>query len=205
MLSTSRPGAARAAAKQPVDLDRRHDQRFHTVLRVARVTRTHDAGLWRVRNISDGGIMLMTGVPVAPGEQLEIALSEKIVLAATVLWWDGERCGAEFDQPIDAAAVLEALVEEQHDPHYRPPRLAVSTRALAYCEKGLHTVRIHNLSQRGAGFEHDGCFKEGMTTKLHFADGDEHRGVIRWVKDGQAGIFLYEPFPCAQLESALRM
>jgi hypothetical protein len=205
MAIMSGSGARSASRKMPVDLERREACRFHTVMRVARVTRAHDAGIWRIRNISDGGMMLLAAVPVAPGERLSIALSESVNVDGRVAWWDGARCGVAFDAPIDCAAVLGQLVTEQKAPRYRPLRLPVSTRAVAFCEQGLHAVRIHDISQHGAGFTHDGCFKAGMITRLSFANGDEHRGVIRWSDGGRAGIYLIEPISCARLESAARL
>lgn len=205
MLVGRKPRAQEALAKRPVDLERREENRFLTVMRVATVAREHDIGLWRVRNISDGGMMLMTQVKVVPGEPLTVALSDTISVEGRALWWDGERCGVEFTRRLDCAALLEALVAEQKSPSYRPPRLPVATRAIAYCDKGLHTVRIFNLSQHGAGFTHDGCFRTGMAAKLHFGTGEEHRGVVRWSQDGRAGMFLIEPISCARLESAARL
>ena len=189
----------------PAALERRDGRRIHTVLRVARVGRAHDAGLWRVRNISDGGMMMAASVPVTPGERLSVSLSDSVTLDAEVAWWDGARCGVAFDRPIDCAALLHDLVAEQRLPFYRPPRLPVSTRAIVYCEKGLHSVRLSNLSQHGAGFAHDGRVAPGMQAMLLFEDGDEHRGVVRWSHDGRAGMYLVEPFPCARLESACRL
>lgn len=194
-----------ASARIPAGLDRREDSRVHTVMRVALVRRDHDVGLWRVRNISNSGMMLTTQMPVVPGERLTIALSETVAIEGRAIWWNGERCGVAFDRPVDCAALLEGLVAEQKAPRYRPPRLPVATRAIAYCDKGLHTVRLFNLSQRGAGFAHDGCFRAGMAVKLHFDSGEEHRGVIRWSQGGRAGLYLVEPIACARLESAARL
>ncbi len=185
--------------------ERRASIRIHTVMRVAKVTRAHDVGLWRVRNISDEGMMLTSAVPLMLGERLNIALSDTIAFDAEVIWWDGERCGVAFDTPIDCTEILHALLVEQQQPHYRPPRLPVRTRALLYSEKGLHSVHVTNLSQHGAGFSHDGTVREGMAIKLLMPTGDEHRGVVRWSRDGHAGMFLIEPFPCAGLESAARI
>jgi len=195
---------SRRTAKQPVDLERRSSTRIHTVLRVARVTRAHDVGLWRMNNISDEGMMLHTGLPVAEGEKLSVALSDGIAIEGKALWWDGVHCGVAFDRPVDCASLLERLVAERKAPRYRPPRLPVRTRAIAYCDQGLHTVRVMNLSQHGAGFAHDGCFRAGMATKLAFETGEEYRGVVRWEKEGRAGLLLVEPIPCARLESAAR-
>lgn len=205
-MQVGRPSWVREASRRlPAGLERREDNRIHTVMRVAMVRRDHDVGLWRVRNISDSGMMLMTQMPVTPGEALTIGLSDTVSIEGRAIWWDGERCGVVFDRPVDCAALLEALVAEQKAPRYRPPRLPVATRAIAYCDRGLHTVRIFNLSARGAGFAHDGCFRAGMAVKLHFDSGEEHRGVIRWSKDGRAGLYLLEPIAGARLESAARL
>jgi hypothetical protein len=205
MRHIARKPAQAGAARLADCLERRNAPRFHTVLRVARVTRAHDVGLWRVRNISDNGMMLETSVPLEPGERVSIQLSESVSIEGRIAWEDGRRCGVVFDQPIDCAAALQTLVTEQKAPDYRPLRMPVSTRAIAYCERGLHTVKVLNLSPHGAGIAHDGCFKPGMSTLLLFENGEEHRGVIRWSENGRAGILLLEPFPCAKLESASRL
>lgn len=205
MLTIRRARESGSAAKLPVDLERRRDCRIHTVLFVAKVTRAHDAGLWRMRNISDSGMMLLTSLPVAPAERLSISLSDSVKIVGTAQWWDGERCGVAFDAPVDCAGLLAGLVAERKAPRYRAPRLPVSTRAIAFCEKGMHSVRLFDLSQHGAGFAHDGCFTPGMNARLSFADGGEHRGVVRWSEAGRAGMYLVEPIPCARLESAARL
>jgi len=186
----------------PGGRERRSGLRVHTVLRVARVERANDVGLWRVRNLSDHGMMLETGIEVVPGERLAIHLSDSISVAGRAVWCDGGRCGVEFDAPLDCAALLQGLHAEQRSPSFRPLRLPVATRAIAYCEKGLHSVKIVNLSPSGAAFEHDGCFTPGMNAMLLFENGEEHRGVVRWSEGGRAGLYLTEPFPCARLESA---
>jgi len=205
MLTMKRAGECGSVAKLPVDLERRGDCRIHTVLRVAKVTRAHDVGLWRMRNISDSGMMLQTSLPVGQGERLSIALSDSVSIEGAAQWWDGERCGVAFDAPIDCAGLLEGLVAERKASRYRPPRLPVGTRAIAFCERGMHSVRLFDLSQHGAGFTHDGCFTPGMSARLSLPDGGEHRGVVRWSQAGRAGMYLVEPIPCARLESAARL
>src|SRR3954470_14867944 len=93
--------------QKPEGAERRSSPRFRTIFRVAQVRRAHDVGLWRIRNISDEGMMLLASVPVRVGEKLSLALSDTVTLAATVQWWDGERCGILFDEPIDCASLLE--------------------------------------------------------------------------------------------------
>ena len=184
-----------------VKRERRRSQRIRTVFRVAKVVRDRVAGLWRVRNISDFGMMLRTHVQVSPGERLSIGLSENVAFDGKVVWQEGDCCGIEFEHPINSAKVLRSLVAEQRAPQYRPPRLGTDIHAAAYCENGIRPIRITDISQHGLGFTHDGCFKGGMKTLVMFENGLERRGVVRWATDDRAGLQLLEPFTCDELES----
>lgn len=182
--------------------DRRTAPRLRTVYRVAKVARDKAIGLWRVRNISDRGMMLRTGVKVVSGERLSIALSDSVAMDGQVVWADGTHCGVEFDEPIDSAGVLMSLAAERDAPRYRAPRLPVSLPAVAYCEQGIHSVRITDVSQQGIGLAHDCCFEPGMRIMVVLEDGRERRGVVRWSKEGHAGLQLVEPIAAPELEEA---
>ena len=67
------------------DADRRGADRYRTVWRIAKVKRDGDVGLWRVRNMSDRGMMLAADVPIAVGEALEIARRHMIDMLLTAL------------------------------------------------------------------------------------------------------------------------
>lgn len=197
--------ATEIVPQMPAVLERRADHRFRTVYRVAKVATGCDLGLWRVRNISDRGMMLATGVKVAPGEHLSIALSDTATVEGKAVWCANGRCGIVFDRPIDSAALLAALVAEQRAPDYREPRLPVNTRALAYDETGIHSVKLCDMSQHGIGFTHHGRFQPGMKVKLLLENGIERRGVVRWSDDDHASLTLAEPFSCEELESASQL
>lgn len=197
------PSAAPAEEPAPPPRrDRRASQRIRTVFRVARVVRDRAVGLWRVRNISDKGLMMLTGASVQNGERIAVDLSDNVSVAGRVIWSDGDRCGVEFDAPINSARLLKSLVAEQRDPSHRPLRIAVDIKAAGYCERGLHPIRITDISQHGIGFTHGGCFKAGMQTMIVLESGLERRGVVRWSRDGHAGVMLIEPLSCADLECA---
>jgi hypothetical protein len=185
--------------------ERRGSTRFHTIFRLARVTRENDVDLWRVSNISNQGAMLLTSLPVQPGEHLTIALSEAFAVKAKVVWSRGGRCGAMFERPIECETLLHRLALEQREAGYRPLRLDVNARAIAFCQDGMHSVRVVNVSRQGVGVTHRNCFTSGLPTKLLFPGGNEHRGIVRWSDKGRAGIFLIDPLPSDQLESASRL
>lgn len=186
------------------DTDRRGGDRYRTVWRIAKVMRNGDAGLWRVRNISDKGMMLAAEVPIAIGEKLEIALSDTVVIRGEVVWSDGGRCGVSFDKEVDVADVLKQLAAEQRATGYRQPRLPVSTQAQAVTDENTTSIELVDLSQNGAGFIHDGHLEVGKELDLILAGGVKRRAIVRWSRAGRGGLWLTQPLDRADLESIRR-
>ena len=195
------------AASQPVagaDADRRGGDRYRTVWRIAKVKREGDVGLWRVRNMSDRGMMLAADVPVAVGEKLEIALSDAVVVRGKVVWSEGGRLGVEFDAEVDVADVLKQLAAEQRASGYRQPRLPVHTRAKITTEDGASDIELVDLSQSGAGFVHDGHLEVGKEVDLVLASGIHRKAIVRWSRGPRGGLWLTQPLDRADLESIRR-
>lgn len=201
-----KPIAANAVS-QPVagaDADRRGGDRYRTVWRIAKVTRDGDVGLWRVRNMSDRGMMLAADVPVAVGEKLEIALSDAVVVRGKVVWSEGGRLGVEFDREVDVADVLKQLAAEQRASGYRQPRLPVHTRAKVTTDEGTSDIELVDLSQSGAGFVHDGALEVGKEVDLALASGIHRKAIVRWARGTRGGLWLTQPLDRADLESIRR-
>lgn len=195
------------AASQPVagaDADRRGGDRYRTVWRIAKVKREGDVGLWRVRNMSDRGMMLAADVPVAVGEKLEIALSDAVIVRGKVVWSEGGRLGVEFDAEVDVADVLKQLAAEQRASGYRQPRLPVHTRAKITTEDGASDIELVDLSQSGAGFVHDGHLEVGKEVDLVLASGIHRKAIVRWSRGPRGGLWLTQPLDRADLESIRR-
>ena len=183
------------------DADRRGGDRFRTVWRIAKVTRDGDAGLWRVRNMSDGGMMLAVEVPVSVGERLEIALSETIVIQGRVAWCEEGRCGVAFDAAVDGNEVLKQLAAEQQSGDYRAPRLPVHTRAQLITDGAVSDIELADLSQSGAGFLHDVPMEVGKALELVLPGDIRRQAIVRWSRGGRGGLWLTEPLGRADLES----
>ncbi|WP_439568145.1 PilZ domain-containing protein [Sphingopyxis sp.] len=184
--------------------DRRGADRYRTVWRIAKVVRNGDAGLWRVRNMSDRGMMLAADVPVRVGEALEISLSDTVTLRGRVVWSNDGRCGVAFDKEVDVADVLKQLAAEQRATGYRQPRLPVHSRAQAVTDEGTGNIELVDLSQHGAGFLHDGHFDVGKELDLILAGGVKRRAIVRWSRAGRGGLWLTQPLDRADLESIRR-
>lgn len=203
MTMSRAPTPRPADASAPIE-DRRGGNRHCTVFRIAKIAREGDAGLWRVRNISDSGMMLATSVAVETGERLEIALSEEVVLTGEVVWARDGRCGVAFDAPVNALDILRRLAAKRQSGEYRPPRLPVQGRALAVTDDGEFPVEIENLSQNGAGIIHDGRLEAGTELTLALGEDVRRRGIVRWSRKNRAGIWFASPLGGADLESIRR-
>lgn len=187
---------------QDVEGDRRGGDRYRTVWRIAKVTRDGDAGLWRVRNMSDGGMMLAVEVPVTVGERLEIALSETVVIHGRVAWCEAGKCGVAFDAAVDGNEVLRQLAAEQQSGDYRAPRLPLHTRAQLITDGQASDIELVDLSQSGAGFEHrHGHFEVGKALELVLPGGIRRQAIVRWSRGGRGGLWLTEPLGRADMES----
>lgn len=195
------------AADQPAtggESDRRGSDRYRTVWRIAKVKRDGDFGLWRVRNISDRGMMLAADVPIAVGERLEVALSDTVVIRGRVVWSEEGRCGVAFDEEVDVAGVLKQLAAEQRAGDYRQPRLPVRTQAQAVTDDGTSGIELVDLSQNGAGFVHDGHWEVGKEFELVLAGDIRRKAIVRWSRGGRGGLWLTQPLERSDLESISR-
>lgn len=182
--------------------ERRNSSRICTVYFVVKVTREHDAGLFRVRNLSDTGMMLATHVSFSCRERVAVELSYGIVVTGTVAWCDDGCCGVEFDEPIDCAAVLRLRSEQKLDHRGHALRLPVCRLATCYAESGIRAVTVTDVSRRGVGLIHGGGLAAGMTVKLVLESGTARTGIVQWSQHGHAGVRLDEPLTCEELESA---
>lgn len=199
------PRLSGAADEQAGDaIDRRGTDRYRTVWRIAKVRRDGDFGLWRVRNISDRGMMLAADVPIAVGERLEIALSDTVVIRGHVVWSEEGRCGVAFDEEVDVAGVLKQLAAEQRAGDYRQPRLPVRTQAQAVTDEGASGIELVDLSQNGAGFVHDGHWEVGKEFELVLAGNIRRKAIVRWSRGGRGGLWLTQPLERGDLESISR-
>ncbi len=161
------------------DGDRRGGDRYRTVWRIAKVVRDNDVGLWRVRNISDRGMQLAADVPLHVDENLDIYLSDSVVLKGKIVW-------------------------AQRAYGYRAPRIPLHSRAKAQVDGVESIIELVDMSQSGAGFVHGGHLEVGRHLHLTLADGLERKAIVRWARGGRGGLWFTEPLNRVDLESIRR-
>jgi hypothetical protein len=181
--------------------DRRASPRLRTVCFDAIVERNGASGLFRVRNVSDTGIMLNTHVPLEVGESVTIVLADQVAVPGTVIWGNERCCGVQFERAIDSAALLRAeALWKRGDRRGGALRLAAMRLATSYGDNGIRAVKVVNASHRGMGLAHDGTLEPGMELKLTVDNGIERTAMVRWSRAGRAGVRLLEPLSCQELE-----
>ncbi len=185
--------------------DRRGENRLQTVYRVARVFTGADHGLARVINISDHGLMLATHLEVQLNAGVTVDLSEACSLTGEVVWLRPGQCGLKFKTPIDSAALLKRLRDEVRAPHTRPLRLPIDKQVVCTSPLGMQVVRLRDISQRGAKIVHDGQIAAGLDVKLQLTALIECRGLVRWSRDGLAGMQFEKELSVPELGSINRL
>jgi hypothetical protein len=207
---TDTPGPMGIQARDAADggegeagAEQRRGRRIRTVFRLAKVVRDRAIGLWRVRNISDFGMMLLTRSRLPRGERLTVMLSNQVAIDARVIWSDANACGVAFEKPIDSAATLMALVLEQREPGHRAPRIETRLHASIEGEDGIRPITVSNVSQQGIGFGHEASLPPGTRLRVLFDNGVARSAVVRWSEDQRAGVELLDPLSQEDLETIL--
>lgn len=182
-------------------LSLRASSRICTVYLIAEASTETDRGLCRVKNISDHGMMVITGLDAAVGACISITLSDAIALSAEIMWVDDGRIGIRFVDPIDSLGVLQSLADKGRSGKHRPPRLMVGLLGTAATDAGIQPIRTLDISQHGMKVSHGGGLRAGVRVKVTLENGLAQRGVVKWSKDQFAGVRFNDPIPHTMLDS----
>jgi len=181
----------------PRPSERRCDQRVAPTLRIAKVTGGSGEQLVRVRNVSAGGIMAETGLPLQVGESVSMDLCSQSI-PGTVVWIREGLAGIKFDQTVDLGELL-AGRKPRHGFRPRPPRLQVKCRASLRVDKVYYTVDVHDISLGGMKVEPIEEYCVGKPVVVVVESLRPIRGEVRWYSDRRAGIVFDEPLEFEEL------
>ena len=203
-MSQPKPNPTTASFANAIlpDSERRAEDRVHTVFRVARVIGADDEGLARIKNMSDNGAGLRMLVPADLSDTVTIELVDGVELRGHVVWRNDGEFGLRFEQSISSVDLLAALAVGSQSGLTRPVRLRVTATALTRSERGLGSVRVVDISQRGLKLLHDGSLTAGLDLKVTLPCGLDRQGIVRWTRGNHAGVMLLEPLSVEALGSA---
>jgi len=129
-------------------------QRAVTMLMVGKLRAGERQGLCRIRNVSAGGMMIETRLPLEYGEPVAIEARGREKVTGSVVWQRGERLGIQFDHevPLDT---MPAMVPERPSRVLkakvpRGPRLQVDCKVEVQLSSGRVEAMLKDISQGGA-------------------------------------------------------
>lgn len=172
----------------PRPSDRRTDPRIVPILPLAKLIGEEWQDLCRVRNISAGGLSAecLTSAPKS-GSRIFIEFDSMHRVGAQIVWVREARVGLKFDESVD---VRELLAGKRPRGGFapRPPRLDVTCHASVRIEGLYHKVEVRDISQGGMRVRLNDWQCVGKPVVATVESLRPIKGVIRWYRDGHAGM-----------------
>ena len=149
----------------------------------------------RVLNLSQSGLMAESTIQLLPGEHIDIVLDDSDPVAATMLWVEGRRFGAEFLVPLPFAALLPPAAGRRAPPTARPAtdRIVVAAAAVLRLGDVSMPACIRNVSVRGMLIETAARLQRGQVMEIEAEGWPAIRASVMWNREGQAGLRLERP------------
>lgn len=187
------------SSEVPAPSERRQQARHLTILRVGTLILDGTRELCLIRNISAGGLMAHVYCDLEEGRRVAVELKTNQQLSGRVVWIRGSNAGIAFDEPIDVA---ELLAHPPSLPNGWKPRLPrVEIQGLATLRSGARVlwVSTRDISQGGVKIETGQLLENDSAVVLTLEGFRPLPGVIRWQKQGVAGIHFNQLIPFGEL------
>ena len=174
--------------------DRRHGERYLSIMRVGKLVKQDAQELCVIRNISSGGLMAHVTAPHAIGDRIEIELKSDARLSGEVVWVKDGNIGVRFDGEVAVSDIL------THRPaadgrKSRAPRLEVQGEAVLKIDDMQCAAVIRDISQGGMKVDVAQSLTDGRDIVIKVKGLETMKGVVRWCRNGQAGLAFLRPIP----------
>ena len=190
------------SAETPQCPDRRHDQRYVSVLRVGALLIDGRRELCLIRNVSAGGMMIRPYSPIAVGTAVAVELKHGETVSGVAQWSDKGLIGVSFDETIDVLALLDTTGLETRP---RMPRIEINCTATVRHEGTVFRARVVNISQGGICIDSpvDLAINGDVVVTLNGLHAAA--GVVKW-QDGEVfGIGFNRVYPVHELMKFLQV
>jgi hypothetical protein len=192
------------SAATPPPPDRRRQQRHLTILRVGALMIDGERELCLVRNISAGGVMAHVYRRIEVGTRVAVEIKNDEAIPGRVAWESDSNIGIAFDQKIDVAELLATSKILEDGRRARRPRIQIDRMAKVRCGSEIHWVHAHDISQGGIKVDSEGGLPLDADVVVTLDGLRPLPGIVRWVREGQAGIGFLQVIPIAELCEWLR-
>lgn len=172
---------------------RRSERQVVTVRWVAKMCGEKGQELCLIRNISTGGVMANIYSPHEVGEKISLEIRSGHRLDGEVVWMRDGCVGVRFDDPIDVAEMLKSASADRNGLRTRAPRIEVYGRANIKVGNRIYSVDLCDLSQGGVKVTLPEPIKAGEEAVVSISGLEDRKSLIRWQKDGRAGLSFVRP------------
>ena len=190
------------SADTPQCPDRRHDERYVSLLRVGALVVNGRRELCLIRNVSAGGMMIRPYSPIAVGTAVAVELKHGETVSGVAQWSDKGLIGVSFDETIDVLALLDTTGLETRP---RMPRIEINCTATVRHEGTVFRARVVNISQGGICIDSpvDLAINGDVVVTLNGLHAAA--GVVKW-QDGEVfGIGFNRVYPVHELMKFLQV
>ena len=176
-------------------------------------------------NLSGGGAMIGTNVPLKLWQEVELELDDNGSVECAVRWIKGDRIGLEFAHETQVggdAAKRDAMLldtiernfpevateEPAEDGDQRSGQRRSGRRHPLIWSGAVHfdhdttTVRLRNISESGVLVESERPFPAGAEILLDLGGAGQHFATVSWSRGDQVGLKFHEAFDIACLANA---
>lgn len=183
------------------DVDRRGSKRSMALFRPALLGTPKLQSFCLVRNISSTGLMATIYAPWQANQSLSVRFNEAIELHGTVVWRKDDKLGLEFDEAIGVDDLLIRLGNRDCPrTAYRSPRLAIEAPGRFLSHGSVHQLQVLDISQRGLkALTSWTSIREGDDGTLAVSGLQPRKAVVRWIRDGKAGLYFLDPIGFSEL------
>ena len=183
----------------PRPTERRTEERLLAMLPVARLVSDTGQDICRVRNISAAGLMAETSRSHAVGTRVRVEFNSHQQLPGEIAWTRETSCGIKFDRDADLRELLANRPARRRGQTPRPPRLDISCNAELLIDGILYRTQISDISLGGlkAAVGDMNCVGKKVVATIESLH--SVKGVVRWHKEGHAGIVFKRPLAFEEL------
>lgn len=172
---------------------RRSDRQVVTVRWVAKMTGEKGQELCLIRNISTGGVMANIYSTHEVGERISLEIRSGQQLQGEIVWMRDGCVGIRFLESVNVDEMLKSASVDRNGLRTRPPRIEVYGQANIKIGDRTYSVDLCDLSQGGVKVTLPEPIAAGNEVVVSIGGLEDRKSLIRWQKNGRAGLSFVRP------------
>lgn len=198
LVETTLYSLSEAAPARP---ERRHGERYVSLLRVGALVIDGRRELCLIRNISAGGMMIRPYSQIAAGTRVSVELKHGQSVSGIAQWCDKGLVGITFDEAIDVLALLSTT---DGRPRPRMPRIELDCTATLRHDGHVFRSRVVNISQGGICVNAGSEMEISSDVVVSLPGLNAAAGVVKWRDGDYYGIGFNRVYPVDELMGFLK-